>query len=115
MVLVADTVVLIRPRASSAPSRLGRIAMEIRPVKLERTSATAEQLTELHERLSELLRQLPAGFTVKQAAALRTAARSFWPGDASTDIRDTSHGGVVGQRRGATDRPLDAPGLLASG
>ena len=30
---------------------------------------TAEQLTELHERLSELVRELPAGFTVKQAAS----------------------------------------------
>ena len=67
--LVADTVVMIRPRASSAPSRLGRVAMEIRLLKLDRPSPTAEQLTELHERLSELVRQLPAGFTVKQAAS----------------------------------------------
>ena len=43
--------------------------MEIRPVKLDRPSPTAEQLTELHERLSELVRQLLAGFAVKQAAS----------------------------------------------
>ena len=38
-------------------------------MKLDRPSPTAEQLTELHERLSELVRQLPAGFTLKQAAS----------------------------------------------
>ena len=43
--------------------------MEIRLLKLDRPSPSAEQLTELHERLSELVRQLPAGFTVKQAAS----------------------------------------------
>ena len=37
-------------------------------MKLDRPSPTAEQLSELHERLSELVRQLPAGFTLKQAA-----------------------------------------------
>ena len=47
----------------------GRIAMEIRAVKLDQQSPTAEQLSELHERLSELVRQLPAGFTLKQAAS----------------------------------------------
>ena len=68
--LVADTVVVIRPKASSAPSRLGRIATGgFDQMKQDHLSPTAEQLTELHERLSELVRQLPVGFTVKQAAA----------------------------------------------
>ena len=38
-------------------------------MKLDRPAPSAEQLTELHETLSELVRQLPAGFTVKQAAS----------------------------------------------
>ena len=69
MLLVTDTVAMTRPMASSAPGRHGRVAMEIRPVTRDGRAPTAEQLTELHERLSALVRVLPAGFTVKQAAS----------------------------------------------
>jgi len=44
-------------------------------MKQDHLSPTAEELTELHERLSELVRQLPAGFTVKQAAGTAQGRR----------------------------------------
>ena len=53
-------------------------------MKPDRPAPSEEQLTELHESLSELVRQLPAGFTVKQAAGteqgrkiLRTWKRKY--------------------------------------
>ncbi len=38
-------------------------------MKADRRSPTAEQLTELHERLTQLVGELPDGFLVKQAAS----------------------------------------------